>query len=223
MITGNSDFLFSPPIRELVRKEEYEMNNAKNHNRILALVEGAVMVALAAVLSYVRIFHLPWGGSVTLLSMLPIVIYSIKHGVMRGMMVSFVFALIQLGQGAVDGLFGWGLTPVMLIACILLDYILPFFVLGFAGILRKKGTAGWLTGTAAVVVLRFISHFLSGVVIWHSAGKLWEGFVTDNEWLYSLCYNGAYMLPELIFTMIGAVILFKVPQTRKLFAPVADE
>ena len=215
--------MFSPPIRELVRKEEYEMNNAKNHNRILALVEGAVMVALAAVLSYVRIFHLPWGGSVTLLSMLPIVIYSIKHGVMRGMMVSFVFALIQLGQGAVDGLFGWGLTPVMLIACILLDYILPFFVLGFAGILRKKGTAGWLTGTAAVVVLRFISHFLSGVVIWHSAGKLWEGFVTDNEWLYSLCYNGAYMLPELIFTMIGAVILFKVPQTRKLFAPVADE
>ncbi len=198
------------------------MNHSDNHKKVLALVEGAVMVALAAVLSYVRIFHLPWGGSVTLLSMLPIVIYSIKHGVAKGMMVSFVFALIQFGQGCIDGLFGWGLTPVMLISCILMDYILPFLVLGLAGIFRRKGTVGWLTGTAGVIVIRFLFHFLSGVVIWHSAGKLWEGFVTDNEWLYSLCYNGAYMLPELIFTLIGAVILFRVSQTRRLFAPVSD-
>lgn len=199
------------------------MNNSNNHEKVLALVEGAVMVALAAVLSYVRIFHLPWGGSVTLLSMLPVVVYSIKHGIKKGLMVSFVFSLIQLGQGAIDGLFGWGLTPVMLIACILLDYILPFLVLGLAGIFRRKGTVGWLAGTAGVVVLRFVSHFLSGVVIWHSAGKLWEGFVTENEWLYSLCYNGAYMLPELIFTLIGATVLFGIPQTRKLFAPVSDK
>lgn len=199
------------------------MNNSNNHKKVLALVEGAVMVALATVLCYLRIVKFPWGGGITVLSMLPITVYSIKHGIKNGLMVSFVFSLIQLGQGAIDGLFGWGLTPVMLIACILLDYILPFLVLGLAGVFRKKGTVGWLTGTAAVVVLRFLSHFLSGVVIWHSAGKLWEGFVTENEWLYSLCYNGAYMLPELIFTMIGAAVLFSVPQTRKLFAPVTNE
>lgn len=198
------------------------MNNSKNHQRVLALVEGAIMVALAAVLCYLRIVKFPWGGGITVLSMLPIVIYSIKHGIGKGLMVSFAFSLIQLGQGMIDGLFGWGLTPVMLISCILMDYILPFLVLGLAGIFRRKGTAGWLTGTAGVIVIRFLFHFLSGVVIWHSAGKLWEGFVTDNEWLYSLCYNGAYMLPELIFTLIGAVILFRVSQTRRLFAPVSD-
>ena len=181
------------------------------------------MVALATVLCYIRIVKFPWGGGITVLSMLPITVYSIKHGIKNGLMVSFVFALIQFGQGCIDGLFGWGLTPVMLIACILMDYILPFAALGLAGVLRRKGTAGWLTGTAGVIVIRFLFHFLSGVVIWHSAGKLWEGFVTDNEWLYSLCYNGAYMLPELIFTLIGAVVLFRVPQTRKLFAPVTDE
>ena len=190
--------------------------NTKSHAKIVALVEGAVMVALAAVLSYIRIFQLPWGGSITLLSMLPICIYSIRHGIASGLFASFVFALIQFGQGVMDGLFGWGLTPVMLIACIMLDYIMPFTVLGLAGILRKKGTVGWIAGTAGAVVLRFIMHFLSGIVIWHSFGELWEGFSTDNEILYSLLYNGCYMLPELIFTLAGAIVLFKVPQTRKL-------
>ncbi len=197
------------------------MNNSKNHNKVLALVEGAVMVALAAVLSYIRLYKFPWGGSVTLLSMLPIAIYSIKHGLVKGFAVAFVFSLIQFGQGILDGLFGWGLTPVMLISCIFMDYLLPFTAIGLAGIFRRMGTGGWLTGTAAAVLLRFLFHFFSGVVIWHSAGKLWEGFATDNEWLYSLCYNGAYMLPELIFTIIGALALFRVPQTRRLFAPVA--
>ncbi len=187
-----------------------------NHNKTAALVEGAIMVALATVLSYIRLMHFPWGGSVTVLSMLPIVLYSIKRGLANGLMASFIFSLIQLGQGAVDGLFGWGLTPVMLIACIMLDYICPFTAIGLAGVFRRKGFVGWITGTAAAIILRFVCHFLSGVVIWHSAGKLWEGFVTDNEWLYSLCYNGAYMLPELIFTLTGAVLLLKIPQTRKM-------
>ncbi len=194
---------------------------SSTQNKVLPLVEGAVMVALAAVLSCLRLWKFPWGGSVTILSMLPIAVYSIKHGLVKGFAVSFVFALFQLCQGIADGLFGWGLTPIMLISCILLDYLLPFTVLGLCGIFRRKGTAGWIAGIAVSVTLRFIMHFLSGIVIWHSAGKLWEGFVTDNEWLYSLCYNGAYMLPELIFTLIGAIALFKVPVTRKLFAPVA--
>ena len=192
---------------------------SKRRTKTAVFVEGAIMAALATVLSYVRIFHFPWGGSITLLSMLPIAIYSIRHGMKNGMMVSFLFALIQLAQGiVVDGLLAWGLTPVMLIGCIMLDYILPFTVLGFAGMLRRKGTVGAVAGTTSVIVLRFASHTLSGVVIFHSAGKLWEGFSTDNEWLYSLLYNGAYMLPELVFTLVGAVILLRLPQTRKLFA-----
>ncbi len=187
-----------------------------SHSKTKMLVEGAVMVALAAVLSYIRIFHLPWGGSVTLLSMLPIAVYSIRHGVGAGVMVSFAFSLIQLGQGMLDGLFGWGLTPVMLLACILLDYVGAFTVLGFAGVFRSRGLAGQLGGTILAVALRFVFHFLSGVVIWHSFGELWEGFYTENEWLYSLLYNGCYMLPEMIFTVIGAMALLKIPQTRKV-------
>ena len=186
------------------------------NSKVQVLVEGAVMVALAAVLSFIRVYRLPWGGSITLLSMLPIAVYSIKRGLKAGFAASFVFSLFQLFQGITDGLFGWGLTPVMLIACILLDYVLAYTSLGIAGICRNDGAAGWLGGTILAVYIRFLFHFLSGVVIWHSYGELWNGFSTDNTVLYSLLYNGSYMLPEMIFTGIGAYVLFKVPQTRKL-------
>ena len=187
------------------------MSNTSQKTKIL--VEGAAMVALATVLSFIRVFKLPWGGSITLLSMLPIVLFSIRRGVQSGMVVSFVYALVQFFQGV---LVGWGLTPVMLIACILLDYVLAFFVLGLAGLFRKNGIAGWIGGIALAVGLRFVCHFLSGVVIWGSFGELWSGFSTDNTWLYSFLYNGCYMLPEMLFTIIGAVALLSTPQGKKL-------
>ena len=188
-----------------------------NNSRLHSLVEGAIMVALAAVLSYIRIFKLPWGGSITLVSMLPIMLYSIRHGIKKGLGAAFAFSLIQLFQGISDGLFAWGLTPLMLVACILIYYIFAFSVLGFAGLFSKNGLSGYIGGTALAGLLRFLCHFLSGVIIWHSFGELWEGFSTENEWLYSLLYNGAYMLPEIIFTQIAAAALFKLPQTKKLF------
>ena len=193
---------------------------SKNKTKIL--VEGAVMVALATVLSYVRVYRLPWGGSITLLSMLPIVLFSIRRGLGAGLTVSFVFSLVQFTQGIVDGIFGWGLTPGMLIACILLDYIVAFTVLGLAGIFRKKGLAGWIGGISLAIVLRFACHFLSGVIIWKSFGELWNGFSTDNTFLYSYLYNGSYMLPELIFTLIGAIALLKVPQTKRYLITTED-
>lgn len=185
-------------------------------NKTRILVEGAVMVALATVLSFIRIFKLPWGGSITLLSMLPIVLFSIRRGVKAGMAVSVAYALLQFGQGIIDGLFGWGLTPGMLIACIFLDYIGAFSVLGLAGLFRKKDLPGWIAGISLAIVLRFVLHFLSGIVIWKSYGELWNGFSTDNTYLYSFLYNGCYMLPELVFTLIGAIVLLKAPQTKKI-------
>lgn len=192
----------------------------KKNKKVLILVEGAVMIAMATVLSFIQVFKLPWGGSITLLSMLPIALFSIKRGVKSGLIVAFLYSLIQFGQGIMDGLFGWGLTPGMLIACILLDYILAFTVLGLSGLFRKT-LAGQIAGIALAVILRFVCHFLSGVVIWHSFGQLWEGFYTENTYLYSLVYNGVYMLPELIFTVAGAVALLKLPQTRKFL--LSDE
>lgn len=188
-----------------------------NSSKIRTLVEGAIMVALATVLSFIKVYKLPWGGSITLLSMLPIVIFSLRHGVAKGFAVSFVYALVQLGQGIIiDGLFAWGLTPAMLIGCIMLDYILAYTGLGIAGIFRDKGTAGHIAGIVIAILIRLACHFLSGVIIFASAGMLWEGFYTENSWLYSLIYNASYMVPELIFTLIGAVALLKVPQTKKI-------
>lgn len=191
----------------------------EKNSKTRILVEGAIMVALAFVLSCIKVFKLPWGGSITLLSMLPIVIFSIKRGVKAGLFAAFVSALIQLGQGIIaDGLLGWGLTPVMLIACIFLDYIGAYTVIGLAGIFRDKGLFGRLGGTALAVLIRYFFHIVSGAVIFHSSGMIWEAFSTENEWLYSAVYNGAYMLPEMIFTVIGAAVLLKVPQMNKLIA-----
>lgn len=186
------------------------------NEKVLTLVEGAVMVALATVLSFIKIINLPWGGSITLLSMLPIVIFSLKRGIGAGLAASFVFSLIQFGQGCAEGLMGWGLTPASLIGCILLDYILAFTVLGLAGLFRKHGIPGMIGGSVLATVLRLVCHYISGMVIFGSFGELWNGLTINEPWLYSLLYNGAYMLPEIVFTTVGVVILLSVPQIRKL-------
>ena len=181
------------------------------------LVEGAIMVALATVLSFLKLWQFPWGGSITVLSMLPIVVFALRYGVARGLAVSFVYSLIQLAQGIlVDGLFAWGLTPTALVACIFLDYIVAFSLLCLAGSFGNKKMLSIIGGTVLVMVLRFSMHYFSGVLIFHSFGELWEGFSTDNTWLYSLLYNGAYMLPETIATTVGAIFLFKTPSMRRL-------
>ncbi len=181
------------------------------------LAEGAVMVALATVLSFLKIVQFPWGGSITVLSMLPIVVFSLRYGVKKGLAVSFVYAVIQLGQGIlIEGLLGWGLTPTALIACILLDYVVAFSVLCLAGVFGNRNMTGIIAGTILAMTARFVMHYVSGVAIFHSFGELWQGFSTDNTWLYSLLYNGAYMLPEAIFTAVGALLLFKTPQMRRI-------
>lgn len=185
------------------------------NEKVLTLVEGAVMVALATVLSFIKIINLPWGGSITLLSMLPIVVFSLKRGIGHGLAASFVYSLIQFGQGCAEGIFGWGLTPVALVACIFIDYIFAFTVLGIAGIFRKHGTPGMIGGSVLAMTLRLVCHYTSGVLIFGSFGELWNGLTINEPWLYSLLYNGAYMLPEIVFTTVGVVILLSVPQAKK--------
>ncbi len=188
------------------------------------LVEGAVMVALATVLSFLKIVQFPWGGSITVLSMLPIAVFALRYGVKRGLAVSFVYSIIQLGQGILmEGILGWGLTPIALIACIFLDYIAAFSVLGLAGLFGNKKMTGIIGGVVLALCLRFAFHYVSGVAIFHSFGELWDGFSTDNTWLYSLLYNGAYMLPEIIATTAGALLLFKTPQMRRLLVTSEKE
>ena len=178
-------------------------------NKLRILVEGAIMVAMAFGLSFLKIVKFPWGGSITVLSMLPIIVFSIRNGVGSGLMCSFIYSLTQLAQGIIgDGLLGWGLTPLLLVGCIFFDYVGAFTVLGLAGMFRKKGMGGWISGAIIAIALRYVLHILSGGLIFVTVGMIMDWDI-QNAWVYSMVYNGAYMLPEMILTTIGAVVLFK--------------
>ena len=194
------------------------MTNTRK-TKISKLTLSAIFIALATVLSLIKVVKMPLGGSVTLLSMLPIVMISIMLGLKWGLASSFVYSLIQLILGiTLDGLLGWGLTPVMLIGTIFLDYIIAFSVLGISGAFSKKGSAGICIGVALALLLRFVSHFISGFIIFTELEQfeLFGNMFVNRPVLYSLSYNGFYMLPELIITVIGASVLFNLPQIKKI-------
>lgn len=188
-------------------------------NSVYKLTLSAVFVALATVLSLIEVIRMPLGGSVTLLSMLPIVMISIMFGLKWGFGTAFVYALGQLALGLPEVL-TWGLTPAMLIGTVLFDYIIAFTVLGIAGIFAKKGYAGICGGVALAIFLRFVSHFISGYVIFRNLEqfKIFGNIFTNRPFLYSLAYNGFYMLPELVITTVAAAIIFRIPAVKKLFA-----
>lgn len=175
------------------------------------------MVALATVLSFIKFKFLPYGGSITAVSMLPIMVFSIRHGIGSGMPVSFAYALLQMFMDLGE-VMSWGLSTAMLIGCLAFDYIIAFSVLGLAGMFRKKGMGGCIGGMVVAMMLRFVSHVFSGVVIFKSAGAIWDGLDIQNSLLYSIAYNATYMLPEIVFTVIAVVILFSVPQTKALLS-----
>lgn len=185
------------------------MKNKQNTQR---MVVSAVLIGLASALSMVKVYTLPLGGSITLLSMLPIAMIAIQYGTKWGLVSSFLYSLIQLGMG-ISEVLSWGLTPAVLVGSIVFDYLLAFTLLGFSGLFRKKGVVGICAGIGLSLFGRFICHFISGAILFVS----WcpEGW---NPVWYSICYNGSYMLPEMIFTMIAASILFKLPQVKKIMA-----
>ena len=138
----------------------------------------------------------------------------IRRGVGKGVFAGFVYSVLQLILD-IGQIMTWGLTPGVLVACFFMDYFIPFTVIGLAGLFRRHGYAGWLGGTALVIMMRYASHYLSGVFLWKSVGEI-LGRNIDNTYLYSLLYNGAFMVPELILTMIAAAVLFALPQTKKV-------
>ncbi len=183
----------------------------KTKQNTVKLTLSAIFVALAAGLSLITFFHMPLGGSVTPLSMLPVIMLACMLGLKRGLCAAFAYSLLQLGFGiAISGVLAWGLSPLALVGTIFLDYIIPFTALGLAGLAYKKSVGAKLFWTAAVIVIRFLCHLVSGAIIF----DIWCEW--ENVWFYSLCYNGAYMLPEMLFTLIGAVVLFNIPRIKKM-------
>ena len=174
----------------------------KQGSKVKRLCVSAIMLALATALSLVKIYTLPLGGSITLLSMLPIVFLSINYGLGWGFFTAFVYSLIQFALDFAS-IASWGLTPAIFVGCIVFDYILAFTALGIAGIFRKKGVWGAVFGTCLALFLRFFSHLLSGLILFRS----YEVF--NSPFLWSLCYNGSFMLPEMIITAIATAMLFK--------------
>ena len=174
------------------------------------LVECAVLIALSTVLSMIKVWTMPLGGSVTLLSMLPVCYISIRHGLKNGLFASFVYACVQLFLD-IGPAMGWGLTPMRCAGMIAFDYIIAFTVLGIAGIFREKGMKGVMAGTFLAVFLRFVCHIVSGALVF----DIWLPDGWSSPWIYSVVYNGTLMLPEVIITIAGAVVCYKVLLKRK--------
>ncbi len=187
------------------------MSQSKFQSTLRPMIECAIMVALATVLSMIKLYEAPLGGSVTLLSMLPVSVLSIRLGHKWGLTGGFLYALLQmfLDLGKV---ISWGLTPAALIGCIIFDYLLAFTVIGLAGLFRTKGRIGMICGIALALFLRFCSHLVSGTLIF----DIWMPDGWGNPFIYSVAYNGAYMLPELIFTVAAVMILTKTPAFRRV-------
>ena len=166
------------------------------------LTESAIMIALASVLSVIVLFQLPQGGTITPASMVPIILISLKYEVKWAMITSIAYAGIQMLLG-----FYAPPTPdfINFVLVILLDYVVAFGVLGLAGSIGrvfKNPVARIIFGSAVVIAIRFLCHFVSGIVIWSSYAP--EG---QPVWLYSLVYNGSYMLGELIVSIIAVAVL----------------
>ncbi len=174
------------------------MNTSK---KTYLLVECAVMIALSAILSLIKVWTMPMGGSVTLLSMLPVCYFAVKNGTGWGLTCSFVYALVQIALD-IGGIMSWGLTAQIFIGTLIFDYILAYGVLGLSGVFGNKSLIKVAAGISLSVFIRLIFHFISGCIFFGT----WE----NGTWAvisYSAAYNGTYMLPELVFTVVGAVAI----------------
>lgn len=174
------------------------------------LVESAIMLAIATVLSLLKLIDLPYGGSVTVASMLPIIIISYRHNIKWGLLTGLAFGIIQQLLGLKT--LSWVTTWQSILAVILLDYIIAFTVAGLGGIFRKTTSQpkALLFGALLIGVLRYICHVISGATVW--AGL---SIPTNAALLYSLGYNATYMIPETIVTMVVGYYIGSVLDFRK--------
>jgi thiamine transporter len=205
----------------------------------------AIATVLAVICGLIPFLNLPFGGGFTIASMLPIVIVSYMYGIRWGLFSSGVYAVIQILMDLMLGVGGSTVMALFLpnsddfmgygaaIWILLLDYLIAYTVLGFGGVFRnrvKNKTAALVLGAVVALSLRYLVHIVSGY-IFYGAWAEWffsqEGFglggmilqhVSGNALalLYSVVYNGLYMLPEIVITAIAAAAVSAIPQIRKV-------
>ena len=207
------------------------------------LTESAMLLALAVVLEFVSkmfIPEMPFGGQVTLVSMLPVVLISYRHGVKWGFVSAFAYALIEMLIGMktvsaafLPGYFGDGTMILNALLMCLLDYVLAYTLLGLGGIFRNKiqnPSVSLMCGSLVALSARYLAHFASGYILFGSYAEWFftqEGFPAWGASLvnslgsqmlgivYSLVYNGMYMVPEILATAVVALLVGRVPQIAK--------
>ena len=154
------------------------------------LAEAAILIALAAALHLVRLFQLPFGGSITLGSMIPILLFSLRRGAKPGILAGTMFGFIVLIEEP------FIFHPFQ----VFLDYPLAFGLLGLAGIFKRNPIAG----VAVAISGRFVAHYLSGIIFFAEFAP--EGI---NPYLYSALYNGSFLSVEFAISGILIYSLFK--------------
>lgn len=179
------------------------------------LVESAVMIALATVLSLIKI-DMPMGGGLTICSMLPLILISHRHGWKWGVITAFVYSLLQLVLG-LDNV-RYATSFAMVLGVVFLDYIIAYTVIGLSSLTEnfvKDQRTAIAVGIAITFVLRFLCHFITGIWIWDA---LWPNSYGMASALYSAAYNGWYMAGELIITEIVAMLIYN-PLQKYLVHP----
>lgn len=176
-----------------------------SRTRVRMLCEGALLVAAAQILSYVKFLELPNGGSLTP-AMFPVLLFAVRWGWKDGMLGGLVLGILQF---MFDGGFALGWQSI------LGDYLLAFTALGLAGVFRGRRW-GIFAGTVLGCAGRFLVHYVVGATIW--AEYMPEEFLSmtmTSPWLYSLLYNGVYMLPNMVLALVIGALLYR-PMGRYL-------
>ena len=200
------------------------------------ITESAMLIAVAIVLellSKLFIPEMPFGGQVTLVSMLPVVLISYRHGVKWGLVSGVTYALLEMALGAKTvsaafqpGYFGDGVMLLNAVIMCALDYLVAFTVLGLGGAFRRKHAprGALVRGVVLALTARYLCHVASGYILFSGWAEWFftqEGFPAWGAALvgslspnalglaYSAVYNGMYMLPELVITMVAALIIGK--------------
>ena len=216
-----------------------ENNVSKKMVATRRLTESAMLLAIAVVLELLAKMFIPeqtFGGQITFVSMLPVVLISYRHGVKWGFVASLTYALLEMAIGMktvsaafLPGYFGDGVMILNALTMCLLDYVLAYTLLGLGGIFRNKIKSpglGLMCGSLVALSARYVAHILSGYILFASYAQWYftqEGFPAWGAqlvnalspeglgWVYSIVYNGMYMIPEIVFTAIVAVLLARVP------------
>ncbi|MBR5441416.1 MAG: energy-coupled thiamine transporter ThiT [Clostridia bacterium] len=179
------------------------MKKLTKKQKIRRIAESAVMLALATILAELAVFKLPYGGSVTLFSQVPMIAISYRYGTRWGAFSGMAMGAIQMLFGLNNFSYVSGVAAYLVL--IFADYIIAFGALGLGGMFRgkiKNPATALAAGGAVVTTIRFLCHFVSGVTIWGD----YSGGAMSAVW-YSVTYNASYMLPELAVTLIGCSVI----------------